>query len=98
MLAVVECPTCHSRSYELQCGVYFTYTGVLKARDKELLRRQVRMTNEILITNYTCPKCEGRKKSPDGSICGTCEGAGQLPKVKSFDNEVKVKDSAKFVG
>ncbi len=56
------------------------------------------MTDEILITNYTCPKCEGKKKAPDGSICGTCEGQGQLPKIRSHDNEVKVKDSAKFVG
>lgn len=71
---------------------------MLKVRDKELLRRQVRMTDEILITNYTCPKCKGKRKAADGSICETCDGAGQLPKVKSFDNEVRVKDSAKFVG
>ncbi len=56
------------------------------------------MTDEILITNYTCPKCEGKKKAANGSICGTCEGQGQLPKIRSHDNEVKVKDSAKFVG
>ena len=56
------------------------------------------ITDELLFTNYTGPRCAGEKKAADGSMCETCDGEGQLPKVKSFDNEVKVKDGAKFVG
>ena len=51
---------------------------------------------KVLITNYPCPKCLGKKK--EDSICDLCDDQGQLPKVKSFDNEVKVKTDAKFVG
>lgn len=56
------------------------------------------MTDTMLITNYTCPKCEGKRKAADGSMCEVCDGAGQLPKIRSHDNEVKVKSDAKFVG
>jgi len=45
-----------------------------------------------------CTRCAGKKKEADGSICKLCDGKGELQTILIGDNEVVVKDKARFVG
>jgi len=46
----------------------------------------------------TCPRCDGGGKDPKDKDCELCDGKGKLIHLNVGDNEVIVKDSAKFVG
>lgn len=45
-----------------------------------------------------CPRCLGEKKEADGSLCKLCDGKGGLESLTVGDNEIVVKDKARFVG
>lgn len=34
--------------------------------------------------NIGCPKCYGKRRMPDGSICETCDGCGQIPERRRW--------------
>lgn len=97
MLEVVECPTCHSRSYKLRCGMYLSYTGVLSESNKELLGRQMLMSF-IKKKESDCPRCDGKGKDPKDRVCELCNGEGKLDHLCVGDNEILVKDKAVFRG
>lgn len=45
-----------------------------------------------------CPRCDGKGKDPHKRDCELCDGKGKLVHLNVGDNEVVVKDKAKFVG
>jgi RecJ-like exonuclease len=45
-----------------------------------------------------CPRCDGKGKDKHDKDCELCSGKGKLVHLSVGDNEVVVKDSAKFVG
>lgn len=49
-------------------------------------------------TKSECPRCDGTGKDSHDNDCDLCEGEGKLIHLNVGDNEVTVKDSAKFVG
>jgi DnaJ-class molecular chaperone len=70
---------------------------VFKEHHKELLRRQMLMSN-IKKKRSDCPRCDGKGKDPQDKVCELCEGKGQLTHLKVGDNEIIVKDGALFRG